>query len=103
MKMTKDEIDKKVFELQSYEVIRHFIQQRIAELEAQSEERTVAQNYIDSFLDYASSKRYGNFSDIIYDPSHFVSFLNSDKKLLFGYYKISTEEEDKSLKMCLKT
>ena len=44
-------------------------------------------------------KGYGNFPVVIYDPSHFVNFINGDKKLSFGYYKALSEEEYKSLKM----
>ena len=44
-------------------------------------------------------KGYGNFPVVIYDPSHFVNFINGDKKISFGYYKALSEEEYKSLKM----
>lgn len=223
--MTKEEINKRVFELKNDEEIRQFVQQRIEELESQSEEKTVGQNYTDSFSDYISSKvhykpaekmkdaecpdlvyddiepyvnlikaikesswynelslfttiffevykylpsddiglgryftyashkgdkvsikeirdngvafcseksglahnmfkllgidsevvvgardsemhaynlvypkGYGNFPVAIYDPSHFVSFRNGDKKISFGYYKTLNQEEYESLK-----
>ena len=224
--MTKEEINKRIFELKDEEEIREFVKLRIAELEQIAEEKTVGQNYTDSFSDYISSKvhykpaekfndaecpdlvyddiepyvnlikaikesswynelslfttiffevykylpsddiglgryftyashkgdkvsikdvrdnrvafcseksglahnmfkllgidsevvvgardsemhaynlvypkGYGNFPVAIYDPSHFVSFMNGDKKLSFGYYKTLTEEEYNSLIM----
>lgn len=54
--MTKEEINKKIFELQSDEDIAKFVDERLAELEANSEEKTVGQNYTDSFQDYISQK-----------------------------------------------
>lgn len=54
--MTKDEINKKIFELQNDEEIISFIKERLNELEEASEEKTVGQNYTDSFQDYISEK-----------------------------------------------
>ena len=54
--MTKDEINKRIFELKDEEEIRKFVKLRIAELEEIAEEKTVGQNYTDSFSDYISSK-----------------------------------------------
>ena len=61
--MTKEEINKRIFELNNDEEIRHFIQQRIEELEAKSEEKVVGQNYTDSFGDYISSKIHYKYAD----------------------------------------
>lgn len=44
-------------------------------------------------------KGYGKFSAVIYDPSHFVNFLNDNKKISKGYFKKLTEEEYYALKM----
>ena len=45
--MTKEEINKKIFELQSEEEIINFVKERLKELEINSEEKTVGQNYTD--------------------------------------------------------
>lgn len=224
--MTKEEINKRIFELKDEKEIIEFVKLRIAELEDIAEEKTVGQNYTDSFRDYISSKvhykpaekfndaecpdlvyddiepyvnlikaikenswynvlslfttiffevydylpsddigfgryftyvshegdkvsikdirdnsvafcseksglshnmfkllgidselvvgardsamhaynlvypkGYGNFPVVIYDPSHFVNFINGDKKFSFGYCKPLSEEEYKSLKI----
>lgn len=54
--MTKEEIKKKIFALQTEEEIIEFVNERLNELEASSEEKTVGQNYTDSFQDYISKK-----------------------------------------------
>lgn len=54
--MTKDEINRKIFELKTDEEIMNFIKERLNELEANSTEKTVGQNYTDSFPDYISQK-----------------------------------------------
>ena len=56
--MTKAEINKKIFELQTDEEIIKFVNERLAELETNSEEKTVGQNYTDSFQDYISQKTH---------------------------------------------
>lgn len=56
--MTKEEINKKIFELQSDEEIIKFINERLNELEASSEEKIVGQNHTDSFQDYISQKTH---------------------------------------------
>ena len=54
--MTKAEINKKIFELQNDEEIINFVKERLNELETNSVEKTVGQNYTDSFQDYISKK-----------------------------------------------
>lgn len=54
--MTKAEINKKIFELQNDEEIINFVKERLNELETNSAEKTVGQNYTDSFQDYISKK-----------------------------------------------
>ncbi len=56
--MTKDEINKKIFQLQSDEEIIAFVNERIAELEANSIETTVGQGYTDTFREYISQKNH---------------------------------------------
>ena len=56
--MTKAEINKKIFELQTDDEIINFIQERLNELETNSVEKTVGQNYTDSFPDYISQKMH---------------------------------------------
>lgn len=74
--MTKEEINKKVFELNNDEEILNFINARISELESVSEEVTVGQNYCNSFRNYISKKTHFkaayNFGekecpDLVYD------------------------------------
>lgn len=74
--MTKDEISNIIFKLQNNEEIVDFINKRLASLELTSVEKTVGQNYTDSFRDYISSKTHyktvENFSDtespdLVYD------------------------------------
>ena len=74
--MTKAEINKKIFELQTDEDIIKFVNERLNELEASSEEKTVGQNYTDSFQDYISQKthykaaeKFGDSEcpDLVYD------------------------------------
>ena len=56
--MTKTEINKKIYELQSDEEIINFVKERLNELETSSVEKTVGQNYTDSFQDYISQKTH---------------------------------------------
>lgn len=74
--MSKEEIQKRIYELKTDEEIRAFVEERINDLESQSVERTVGQNYTDSFQEYISSKMHykavdkiGNEDcpDLIYD------------------------------------
>lgn len=54
--MTKAEINKRIFELQSDEEIIKFVDERLSELETNNQEKIVGQNYTDSFQDYISQK-----------------------------------------------
>ena len=56
--LTKSEVEQIVDD-----EIKKFIDERILELEAKSEERTVGQNYTDSFQDYISSKTHYKAAD----------------------------------------
>ena len=56
--MTKEEIKKRIFELQTDEEIIEFVNERLKELEDNSVERTVGQGYTDSFQDYISEKTH---------------------------------------------
>lgn len=88
--MTKDEINQKIYELKDEEEIRAFVQQRIAELEANAFEKVVGQNYTDSFSDYISSKvhykpaeKLGEVEcpDLVYDDLEpYVNLIKSIKK-----------------------
>lgn len=65
--MTKAEINKRIFELQSEEEIINFVNERLNELEASSEEKIVGQNYTDSFQDYISQKTHYKAAEKIGD------------------------------------
>jgi len=54
--MTRKEINNKIIELNTDEEILQFVLFRLNELEKESEEKTVGQNYGNSFRDYISSK-----------------------------------------------
>lgn len=86
--MTKEEINKKIFELQSDEDIVKFVDERLDELEANSEEKTVGQNYTDSFQDYISQKihykaaeRFNDSEcpDLVYDDK--TPYINLIKEI----------------------
>ena len=53
--MTKEEIKKRINNFQSDEEIFQFLNQRIIELENESEEKTVGQEYTDTFNDFIGS------------------------------------------------
>ena len=89
--MTKEEINKKIFELQSEEEIINFVKERLKELEINSEEKTVGQNYTDSFRDYISQKihykaaeNFNNFEcpDLVYDD--ITPYINLIKEIKMG-------------------
>ena len=96
--MTKEEINKKIFELQSEEEIINFVKERLKELEINSEEKTVGQNYTDSFRDYISQKihykaaeNFNNFEcpDLVYDD--ITPYINLIKEIKMGsWYNEST-------------
>lgn len=88
--MTKEEINKRIFELKDEEEIREFVKSRIAELEEIAEEKTVGQNYTDSFSDYISSKVHykpaeklndAECPDLVYDDIEpYVNLIKEIKK-----------------------
>lgn len=88
--MTKEEINKRIFELKDEEEIREFVKLRIAELEEIAEEKTVGQNYTDSFSDYISSKVHykpaaklndAECPDLVYDDIEpYVNLIKAIKK-----------------------
>ncbi len=89
--MTKEEINKKVFELQNDEEIINFVKERLNELEINSVEKTVGQNYTDSFQDYISQKMHykaaENFNDaecpdLVYDD--ITPYVNLIKEIKTG-------------------
>ena len=61
--MLSDEIYKRFEKLSTDEEIEEFIKERINELESMSVEKTVGQNYTDSFRDYISSKVHYKAAD----------------------------------------
>ena len=65
--MTKEEINKRIFELENDEEIINFVKERLDELEINSEEKTVGQNYTDSFQDYISQKIHYKAADKLGD------------------------------------
>lgn len=88
--MTKAEINKKIFELQSEEEIINFVNERLNELETNSVEKTVGQNYTDSFQDYISMKTHykaaekfsdSEFPDLVYDDiTPYINLIKEIKK-----------------------
>lgn len=88
--MTKEEINKKIFELKTDEEIEKFVQYRIQELENESVEKTVGQGYTDSFKDYISSKIHykpaskfsdGECPDLVYDDiTPYINLIKSIKE-----------------------
>ncbi len=88
--MTKEEINKRIFELKSDEEIVNFVKERLNELENNSEEKTVGQNYTDSFQDYISQKihykavdKFANDEcpDLVYDDiTPYVNLIKEIKK-----------------------
>lgn len=88
--MTKSEINKKIFELQSDSEIINFINERLNELETNSTEKTVGQNYTDSFQDYISKKIHykaaerfedSECPDLVYDDiTPYFNLIKSIKK-----------------------
>lgn len=92
--MTKEEINKKIFELQSDADIIKFVDERLSELETNSEEKTVGQNYTDSFQDYISQKvhykatakiKESDCPDLVYDDkTPYINLIKEIKKS--GWY-----------------
>lgn len=90
--MTKEEIKKRIFELQTDEEIIEFVNERLKELEDNSVERTVGQGYTDSFQDYISEKTHykavggiKDCPDLVYDDiTPYVSLIKKIRD--FGSY-----------------
>lgn len=89
--MTKSEINKKIFELKSDEEIINFVEYRLNELETSSVEKTVGQNYTDSFQDYISQKTHykaaekfddSECPDLVYDD--ITPYINLIKEIKRG-------------------
>lgn len=88
--MTKSEINKKIFELKSDEEIINFVEYRLNELETSSVEKTVGQNYTDSFQDYISQKTHykaaekfddSECPDLVYDDiTPYINLIKEIKK-----------------------
>lgn len=88
--MTKSEINKKIFELKSDEEIINFVEERLNELETSSVEKTVGQNYTDSFQDYISQKTHykaaekfddSECPDLVYDDiTPYINLIKEIKK-----------------------
>ena len=88
--MTKEEINKKIFELQTDEDIIKFVNERLSELEASSEEKTVGQDYTDSFQDYISQKTHykavskfadSECPDLVYDDiTPYINLIKDIKR-----------------------
>lgn len=114
--MTKEEINKVIFKLNNDDEIRDFVKSRITELEANSKEKYLGQNYTDSFSDYISSKvhykpaeKFNNAEcpDLIYDDIEpYVNLIKKIKKntwyheltlftsIAFEIYKYLPSEDD---------
>ncbi len=89
--MEKEEINKKIYALNSDEDILEFIKERIIELEKISKEQTVGQNYTDSFRDYIASnvhfkpaEKIGDVHcpDLVFDD--YTPYLNLIKEIKKG-------------------
>ena len=65
--MNKEEINKKIFELSTDEEIIDFVKKRIQDLENNSVETTVGQNYTTTFKEYISEKTHYKAGDRIND------------------------------------
>lgn len=88
--MTKAEINKRIFELQTDGDIIKFVDERLSELETNSQEKIVGQNYTDSFQDYISQKIYYKAAekfddlecpDLVYDDkTPYINLIKEIKK-----------------------
>ena len=88
--MTKEEINKTIFSLQTDEEINDFVNKRIAELENNSKETTVGQNYTTTFKEYISQKTHykpgkrlkdAECPDLVYDDmTPYINLVKSIKK-----------------------
>lgn len=88
--MSKEEIQKRIYECKDDEDIRRFVTERIQELEDSSKEVTMGQNYTDTFDEYISSKVHykpadkfsnGECPDLVYDDIEpYVSLIKGIQK-----------------------
>lgn len=88
--MTKEEINKTIFSLQTDEEIIDFVKKRIQELENKSIETTVGQNYTTSFKEYISEKTHykagakfhdAECPDLVYDDiTPYINLIKAIKK-----------------------
>lgn len=76
--MSKEEIQRKIYELNSEEDIKNFVKSRIRELESQSVESTVGQNYTDSFREYISLKTHFKPAERLDDNSECPDLIYDD-------------------------
>jgi len=89
-KMNKSEIQKRIYELKTDEEIVEFVKSRLQELENDSIESTVGQNYTDTFKEYISSKTHykagdrigkDECPDLVYDDiTPYVKLIKAIKK-----------------------
>lgn len=96
--MTKEEIKEKIYKLKTDDEIMKFIKKRLDELESLSIEKTIGQNYTDSFKDYISEKVHykaadnfndGECPDLIYDDiTPYIELIKEIKKT--NYYSNMT-------------
>ena len=86
--MTKEEINKIIFSLETDEDIIEFVNKRIAELENNSVETTVGQNYTTTFKEYISEKTHykageklkdAECPDLVYDD--IIPYVNLIKAI----------------------
>jgi len=88
--MSKEEIQKSIYECKNDEDIERFVQERIRGLEDDSEEVTIGQNYTDTFEQYISSKVHykpaakfekGECPDLVYDDMEpYVSLIKGIRR-----------------------
>ena len=88
--MTKEEINKIIFSLETDEDIIEFVNKRIAELENNSVETTVGQNYTTTFKEYISEKTHykagaklkdAECPDLVYDDiTPYVNLIKAIKQ-----------------------
>lgn len=88
--MTKEEINKTILSLQTYEEIIDFVKKRIQELEEKSVETTVGQNYTTTFEEYISEKTHykageklqdAECPDLVYDDiTPYINLIKAIKQ-----------------------
>lgn len=88
--MTKEEINKTIFNLQTDEEIIDFVKKRIHELESGSIETTVGQNYTTTFKEYISEKTHykageklkdAECPDLVYDDlTPYINLIKAIKQ-----------------------